>query len=57
MSAATSALSNAPLWSASPAEAATAEMARAGADDRRTHKIALVRRLAAATIEDAGSAR
>jgi xanthine dehydrogenase YagS FAD-binding subunit len=42
---------------ASPAEAATAEMARAGADDRRTHKIALVRRLAAATIEDAGSAR
>ena len=44
-------------FGASPAEAATAEMARAGADDRRTHKIALVRRLAAATIEDAGSAR
>ena len=42
---------------ASAAEAATAEMARADADDRRTHKIALVRRLAAATIEDAGSAR
>ncbi len=42
---------------ASAAEAATAELARADADDRRTHKIALVRRLAAATIEDAGSAR
>lgn len=42
---------------ASAAEAATAELAGADADDRRTHKIALVRRLAAATIEDAGSAR
>jgi xanthine dehydrogenase YagS FAD-binding subunit len=42
---------------ASPAEAAAAEMAGADADDRRTHKVALVRRLAAATIEDAGSAR
>jgi xanthine dehydrogenase YagS FAD-binding subunit len=42
---------------ASAAEAASAELAGADADDRRTHKIALVRRLAAATIEDAGSAR
>ncbi|WP_312166981.1 FAD binding domain-containing protein [Phenylobacterium sp.] len=42
---------------ASPAEAAAAELAGADADDGRTHKIALVRRLAAATIEDAGSAR
>jgi xanthine dehydrogenase YagS FAD-binding subunit len=42
---------------ANPAEAAAAELAGADADDHRTHKIALVRRLTAATIEDAGRAR
>ena len=42
---------------ASPAEAAAAETAQAGGEDRLAHKIALVRRLAAATIEDAQSRR
>ncbi|WP_374578085.1 xanthine dehydrogenase family protein subunit M [Phenylobacterium sp.] len=42
---------------ASPAEAAAAETAQAGGEDRLVHKIALVRRLTAATIEDAQSRR
>lgn len=42
---------------ASPAEAAEAQIATADAEDRLTHKLALVRRLTAATIEDAQSRR
>jgi len=38
---------------ASPAEAAEAQIAAADGGDRLTHKLALVRRLTAATIEDA----
>ena len=40
-----------------PVPAAAAETAQAGGEDRLAHKVALVRRLAAATIEDAQSRR